>query len=305
MSWAPQKRLLWLSAAALILTACGGGTSAAPEAPDDPAKAVTEDQAGPVSAAETATPSAEPAESVFDPDGARLERLIFWDSQIFLAPSEVPASLLELLDSLLASDDPAADPYLADLAALPNPYRDIVFEALRERLGNPVAFSVHEFPEMFPATLPSEDADAYLFFKQRIFASLQARFGDFLHPLKPRTISAREVVWGGVAVDGIPPLEFPRFVTPQEADDWINPRDEIVGVEINGDARAYPIRIIAWHEMVNDTIGGVPVSLAYCTLCGSAILYDGRIGGELYRFGTSGLLYRSNKLMYDRTTGTL
>ena len=69
--------------------------------------------------------------------------------------------------------------------------------------------------------------------------------------------------------------------------------------------RAYPIRIIAWHEMVNDTIGGIPVSLAYCTLCGSAILYDGRVGGEVYRFGTSGLLYRSNKLMYDRTTRTL
>ena len=57
--------------------------------------------------------------------------------------------------------------------------------------------------------------------------------------------------------------------------------------------------------MVNDTIGGVPVSLAYCTLCGSAILYHGRVGAEVYRFGTSGLLYRSNKLMYDRTTRTL
>ena len=79
----------------------------------------------------------------------------------------------------------------------------------------------------------------------------------------------------------------------------------MIGVSINGDARAYPIRIIAWHEMVNDTIGGVPVSLAYCTLCGSAILYDGRLAGALYRFGTSGLLYRSNKLMYDRTTRTL
>ena len=57
--------------------------------------------------------------------------------------------------------------------------------------------------------------------------------------------------------------------------------------------------------MVNDTIGGAPVSLAYCTLCGSAIVYDGRLRGEVYRFGTSGLLYRSNKLMYDRTTRTL
>ncbi|MCY3687237.1 MAG: DUF3179 domain-containing protein, partial [Chloroflexi bacterium] len=103
----------------------------------------------------------------------------------------------------------------------------------------------------------------------------------------------------------IPPLEFPTQVLPEDAAQWINDTDVVVGVEIDGDARAYPIRIIAWHEMVNDTIGGVPVSLAYCTLCGSPILFDGRVGSEVYRFGTSGLLYRSNKLMYDRNTRTL
>ena len=108
-----------------------------------------------------------------------------------------------------------------------------------------------------------------------------------------------------VRVDGIPPLESPRFVTPEQAVGWIGLSDLVIGVEINGDARAYPRRIIDWHEMVNDTVGGVPVSLAYCTLCGSAILYDGRVGDEVYRFGTSGLLYRSNKLMYDRATNTL
>ena len=94
-------------------------------------------------------------------------------------------------------------------------------------------------------------------------------------------------------------------MTAEAASSWINDSDEVIGIEINGDARAFPIRIIAWHEMVNDTIGGVPVSLAYCTLCGSAILFDGRVGADVYRFGTSGLLYRSNKLMYDRTTRTL
>lgn len=108
-----------------------------------------------------------------------------------------------------------------------------------------------------------------------------------------------------MAVDGIPPLEAPRFVTADAAQDWINPRDDLIGVVVNGDARAYPIRIIAWHEMVNDTIGGIPVSLAYCTLCGSAIVYDDRIGDTVNDFGTSGLLYRSNKLMYDRQTDTL
>ena len=94
-------------------------------------------------------------------------------------------------------------------------------------------------------------------------------------------------------------------MTPAAASGWILASDLVIGVEINGDVRAYPRRIIDWHEMVNDTVGGVPVSLAYCTLCGSAILYDGRHDGEVYRFGTSGLLYRSNKLMYDRNTRSL
>jgi hypothetical protein len=85
----------------------------------------------------------------------------------------------------------------------------------------------------------------------------------------------------------------------------MNPSDQVIGVELNGEARAYPRRIIDWHEMVNDTIGGIPVSLAYCTLCGSAILYDGRYGERVFSFGTSGLLYRSNKLMYDRSTRSL
>ena len=109
---------------------------------------------------------------------------------------------------------------------------------------------------------------------------------------------------GGVNIDGIPTSGAPRVHCAEEAT-WINDDDLVIGVEIGGDARAYPRRIIDWHEMVNDTVGGIPVSLAYYTLCGSAILYDGRVGDEVYEFGTSGLLYRSNKLMYDRTTRTL
>jgi hypothetical protein len=134
---------------------------------------------------------------------------------------------------------------------------------------------------------------------------VQEQMAEFIDPEARRLISAQEILWGGVKVDGIPPLEEPRFVTPEDAAAWIDPSDRIIGVEINGDARAYPLRIIDWHEMVNDTVGGVPVSLAYCTLCGSAILYDGRAGDRVFRFGTSGMLYRSNKLMYDRQTRSL
>ncbi|MCG8511439.1 MAG: DUF3179 domain-containing protein, partial [Rhodospirillales bacterium] len=111
---------------------------------------------------------------------------------------------------------------------------------------------------------------------------------------------------GGVGVEGIPALEEPDLIAA-EAEDYLIPGELVFGVEINGDARAYPLRIMDWHEMLNDTVGGVPVSLAYCTLCGSGILFDGRIEGyeRPFRFATSGLLYRSNKLMFDRETGSL
>ena len=95
------------------------------------------------------------------------------------------------------------------------------------------------------------------------------------------------------------------MTTPGEAY-YLRPEDPVIGIEVNADARAYPLAILDWLELVNDVVGGVPVALAYCTLCGAAIAYDGRASnGETYTFGTSGLLYRSNKLMYDRETRTL
>jgi hypothetical protein len=85
-----------------------------------------------------------------------------------------------------------------------------------------------------------------------------------------------------------------------------DPSDPVFGLAINNDARAYPLRILDWQEMVNDVEGGIPVSLAYCTLCGAGIAYDSRgAAGTVYTFGSSGLLFRSNKLMYDHQTRTL
>ncbi len=241
----------------------------------------------------------------FDPDAANLAQLIFWDERDSLVLVEIPDEQQELFDQLLASDDPAIDKYLVDLGAFPNAYRLQVIDYLRARFETVPFNSVYNFPEIFELDPADTDTDGYVEFKHALIAGRLSEMAAFIDPSSARTIDAREVAWGGVVVDGIPPLEFPTQVSAEDADGWINESDAVIGVSINGDARAYPIRIIAWHEMVNDTIGGVPVSLAYCTLCGSAILYDGRLAGALYRFGTSGLLYRSNKLMYDRTTRTL
>jgi hypothetical protein len=86
---------------------------------------------------------------------------------------------------------------------------------------------------------------------------------------------------------------------------YLNENEPVFGVSINGDNRAYPLRILDWHEMANDVVGGKPVALAYCTLCGSGILYAATSNGNTFVFGSSGFLFRSNKLMYDRETKTL
>ena len=139
-----------------------------------------------------------------------------------------------------------------------------------------------------------------------LLASIDPAFRRFIVPGVRHEIRLEEIAWGGVRVDGIPALDRPEMIAA-EAATFLDPLELIFGVEIGGDARAYPLRIANWHELINDTVGGVPVSLAYCTLCGAGILYDGRAPGRdrPFVFGTSGLLYRSNKLMYDRETSTL
>jgi hypothetical protein len=142
--------------------------------------------------------------------------------------------------------------------------------------------------------------------KGGLWSRVDARFGELFHDDHPARIRVEEIDWGGVAFDGIPTLDEPAHVSAKAAS-WLVDGEPVVGVTAGGETRAYPLRIIDWHELVNDTIGGVPLTLAYCTLCGSAIAYDARTdeGGEPRRFLTSGLLYRSNKLMLDRETRTL
>ena len=268
-----------LAAIAVTAVACGGDATRSP------------------------TPTTAPS---FDYElaGFDLADLIYWDNLIFVGANDAPAPLQRLVFQMGESGDGRYEPYLFELALYPTPYRQTAAHALVGD-ANATVGDILDYLGERGRKAPADDQPMFLEFKQRLMGSLIPDFFAFLNPDSARTISAQEVVWGGVSTDGIPPLEEPHFVTAEAASAWLVPSDQVIGVEINGDARAYPRRIIDWHEMVNDTVGGVPVSLAYCTLCGSAILYDGRLEGEVYRFGTSGMLYRSNKLMYDRATRTL
>lgn len=143
-------------------------------------------------------------------------------------------------------------------------------------------------------------------FKTEAMALIDPEFRRFLGPGVKHEIRLEEIAWGGVAKDGIPALINPTFV-PATAVVWLTEGELVFGVAVNDDVRAYPFRIMDWHEMADDVVGGVPVALAYCTLCGAGILFDTRVPGreKPFTFGSSGFLYRSNKLMYDHETQSL
>ena len=107
---------------------------------------------------------------------------------------------------------------------------------------------------------------------------------------------------GGVPRDGIPSIDDPEFETVAEADAWLTPFDPLMVFEHNGIVKGYPLQILLWHEIVNDTIGDLPILVTYCPLCNTAVVSSRRIDGTVYDFGTSGLLRGSNLVMYDRQT---
>jgi hypothetical protein len=117
-------------------------------------------------------------------------------------------------------------------------------------------------------------------------------------------VPAKQILSGGPGRDGIPSLDYPAFIVARNAD-YLNEEDRILGIEVNGVARAYPIRILNYHEIVNDIVGGEAIVVTYCPLCGSGMAFNAEINNKSFEFGVSGLLYNSDVLLYDRQTGSL
>ncbi|RMG22639.1 MAG: DUF3179 domain-containing protein, partial [Bacteroidetes bacterium] len=117
-------------------------------------------------------------------------------------------------------------------------------------------------------------------------------------------IPEEEVLDGGPGKDGIPSIDQPRFVSVQEADQWLQPTDLVVGVRVGQVIRAYPHIILDWHEIVNDQVDSLAIAVTYCPLTGTAIGWKRRVKGELTTFGVSGLLYQTNLMPYDRKTNS-
>jgi hypothetical protein len=118
------------------------------------------------------------------------------------------------------------------------------------------------------------------------------------------TVPFEEFASGGPPKDGIRALDEPPFITIQEADDWLSDRDPVALMSLNGESKVYPLSIMIWHEIVNDQIGGRPVTVTFCPLCNTTIAFDRRFQGKTLDFGTTGRLRHSDLVMYDRQTET-
>jgi hypothetical protein len=184
-----------------------------------------------------------------------------------------------------------------------SPVRDRLLQFLeqqtRQRFG-------HDFERWhrWIWSLPYEPHADLARFKGMLYANIDPRMQAFFPPLVPASIRLDEIEWGGVIVNGIPPLAYPAHIQARSAG-YLKDDHVVFGFAINGQARAYPKRILAWHELARDRLGGIELTIVYCTLCGSVIPYESMAGGRLRVLGTSGLLYRSNKLMFDEETRSL
>jgi thiol-disulfide isomerase/thioredoxin len=147
------------------------------------------------------------------------------------------------------------------------------------------------FPEPSETLLPDEDPP---FGADREFST---NFGRHSVPYS-------DILSGGPPKDGIPAIDNPKSISVEEADAWLEPQEPVILVQVEGDARAYPVQILMWHEIVNDTIGGVPVAVTFCPLCNTGIAFERTFDGQVLDFGTTGRLRFSNLVLYDRQTET-
>lgn len=227
-----------------------------------------------------------------------------------LLPGEPDGDRAAAFEHARTAGDPRYLPPLVDLLRMADTPEEWfrILDAVGGILGEDVR-SLERPWRNLTLRLAEDDEQAFLpgyaAWKGELLARLvDPRFRQFLNADVASRVRLDEVVWGGVGVDGIPALHQAPTIRGQDAT-YLDANEPVFGVALGGEARAYPLRILDWHEMANDVVSGVAVALAYCTLCGSGVLYETQVGERTFHFGSSGLLMRSNKLMYDRETHSL
>jgi len=119
-----------------------------------------------------------------------------------------------------------------------------------------------------------------------------------------RTVPLQDIQSGGPPKNGIPAIDRPRFESVDAAAGWLDPREPVIALELNGRAKAYPLSVLIWHEIVNDRLADTPIAVTFCPLCNASIVFERRVAGAEVDFGTTGKLRYSDLVMYDRQSET-
>ena len=297
-----------LTALAALLAACVEREQAAPT----PASTAAAPAASPPA---PATPAATERTPLTEADVAGLlRRAVCWYRDPGLAASCLPptSETVEAIESMGRSGDARFIAPLIDMRWLAVGWERWVEDALEaitgQRLDDPRGW--YEWAATQEPRLPS----GYVPWKGRLLSfidpALAAFFpddglgGERAPRPSPGGLRPDLLLWSGAGVNEVAPLREPAFAHRVE-ERYLRPDDVVFGLLLNGRARAYPRRILAWHQLVEDEVGGDPVVIVFCPPCGGAVAYDPRTGGERYDLGVSGLVYDSRSLLFDGQTNSL
>jgi thiol-disulfide isomerase/thioredoxin len=172
-----------------------------------------------------------------------------------------------------------------------------------------------DLPTVAPTPAPTDTAEPAILPTPTSIATIEPKLlpeeeppagaaSQFKTDFGRHSVPYTEILSGGPPKDGIPAIDRPQYTTLDEADEWLKPQEPVISLEIDGQARAYPIQVLMWHEIANDVLGRVPVAVTFCPLCNTAIVFDRRLDGQVLDFGTTGRLRYSNLVMYDRQSET-
>ena len=254
----------------------------------------------------TATPEGTAAPRLTNGEVATLlAELVCWHDDPALAANCLPVgpAEAELLQEIALSGDERFVAPLVDMLWMELGWERWVHEAL-------TAITGLEFPDGYgwSAWIASDRPplpDGYLDWKGRLLSLVDARFSDLLHDGLITAVRPDELIWARVAVDQQPPLVNPETVHRLE-ERYLASDDVVFGVFLNGEARAYPERILAWHEIAVDEIGDRPLLVTHCVPCGGVTVYEATASnGVRYELGNAGLVYRSRHVLYDTATNSL
>ena len=312
IAWPAVSRAWVLAALVTVSVACGGQAPVSSPTPTEVPTATPPPSLEVVlSRIVTPTPTVTPAPTPA-PEGAE-----YYDSygnmfRIFASRPNHPVKVaMEGVQQARVNKDASQVPIILEVMRF-FPSQEFQMEAnaaLRALTGQPpegVEWTWQEWMEWLGANATEfRPPEGYADWKSVIMTVFDPRYRELFPPgAKTANVDLTEVIWSGVVPDSSTDLQFPEHVTADAAG-YLVRDDRVFGVSINGEHRAYPLRIMNLHEIANDLVGGESVVLVYCTLCGAGMVYKAEVNGSPATFGTSGLIYRSDPVMFDRVANTL